>query len=262
MTGFSVDLPDATLAGEFRRGSGPVPLVLVHGFGGSRHDWDSVVMALGGDTSIVAYDQRGFGQSRASAGIPFSHADDLAALLDELALEQVDVCGLSLGGATALELALDKPERVRRLVLISPMLAGWCWSAEWVELWKEIGRAARAGHLDLARMLWWQHPLFASTRVSSGATTLEQSIAAYSGRQWVQDDQRSQEPMAQRLAEVRASILLLTGGLDVPDFRCMADVLQKTVPNIVRVDDPTAGHLLTLERPRAVATAISDFLGS
>jgi 2-succinyl-6-hydroxy-2,4-cyclohexadiene-1-carboxylate synthase len=262
VTGFNVDLAGANLAGEFRRGSGKVPLVLVHGFGGSRRDWDAVVAGLGSDTPVIAYDQRGFGKSRAEPGVPFSHADDLAALLDTLALEQVDVCGLSLGGSTALGLALNAPERVRRLVLVSPMLAGWSWSAEWVELWKAIGRAARGGDLDLARSLWWQHPLFATTRATAGAAMLEQSIASFAGRQWVQDDQRDDSPMASRLHAVRTPTLLLSGGLDLADFRRKGDVLETAIPDIMRIDDPSAGHLLTLERPEAVAAAISDFLAA
>jgi pimeloyl-ACP methyl ester carboxylesterase len=260
MTDFRAPVAGATLVGERRDGTAPVPLILVHGFGGSRRDWDPVVAALGEEMSVITYDQRGFGASVATPGLAFSHADDLVALLDALQIDQVDVCGVSLGGATALGAALQAPERIRRLVLISPMLSGWSWSAEWVALWKAIGRAARAGDFDLARSLWWQHPLFATTREWPAAELLRESIAAFSGLQWVQDDQRNDGAMAERLNAVRAPTLLLTAGLDLPDFRAMADVIEGSVPNVVRQDDPTAGHLLTLERSAQVAAAITGFL--
>lgn len=260
MSDFAVSVAGGTLLGERWDGQRPVPLVLVHGFGGSRRDWAPVIAALGGEIETVAYDQRGFGESDATPGVRFSHAEDLVALLDTLDLDQVDVCGLSLGGGTALGCALDAPERIRRLVLISPMLSGWSWSQEWVATWKAIGRAARAGDFNSARSLWWQHPLFATTRQSPAADYLRQSIARFGGRQWVQDDQRDEGPMVERLHAVSAPTLLLTGGLDLPDFRIMADLIDAAIPSIIRRDDPAAGHLLTLERTEEVTAAITAFL--
>lgn len=260
VSGFAVTLDGATLVGERRDGQRSVPLLLVHGFGGSRRDWDPVLAALDGEVSTIAYDQRGFGESSAEPGVSFSHANDLVALLDAFELDQVDLCGLSLGGATALGCALDAPERVRRIVLVSPMLAGWSWSEEWIALWKAIGRAARAGELETARSLWWQHPLFATTRESPRAELLHRSIANFSGRQWVQDDQRDEWPMVERLHAVEAPTLLLTAALDLPDFRLMAELIEAAIPNIARRDDPAAGHLLTLERAAEVAAAMSAFL--
>ena len=150
---FRIELDHATLRGVQRRGTS-TPLVLVHGFGGSQHDWAPVMGALPADMRLIAYDQRGFGDSTGTPGMAFSHADDLLALLDRLEIARADLCGLSLGGATALHFALNHPDRVRRLVLVSPLMVGWSWSADWIERWKQIGRAARAGDMQTARDLW------------------------------------------------------------------------------------------------------------
>lgn len=207
--------------------------------------------ALPPNLPILSYDQRGFGQSEANAGTPFSHGCDLIALLDALQIKRADLCGVSLGGATVLDCALDAPHRVRRVVLVSPMLGGWSWSPDWIESWKAIGRAARAGDIEQARSLWYGHPLFAPVRASPGADELRQSIAAFAGRQWVQDDQRPATPMIERLKALTAPTLLLTGGLDLPDFRLMADRIAAASPMVQRIDDTGAGHLLTLEPKRS-----------
>ena len=260
MTPFVAKLPTATLVGERHGLSDGVPLILVHGFGGSRHDWHRIVGALQNERPVIVYDQRGFGDSAGEADSPFSHADDLIALLDALEIDCADVAGVSLGGATVMGCAITAPERVRHLIAVSPMLAGWEWSEEWIEQWKTIGRAARSGDMDCARTLWFQHPLFAPVREGKRAEELWQAIAQFRGEQWVRDDQRAQLPMVDMLHSIPHPTLLLTGALDLPDFRLMADLIEAAVPNVTRFDDPTAGHLLTLERPTAIAGAIARFL--
>lgn len=260
MTPFAAKVPGATLVGERRGLSDGVPLILVHGFGGTHHDWDRIASALQNSRPIIVYDQRGFGTSLGENGAPFSHSDDLIALLDALEIERADLCGISLGGATVLGCAISAPERVRRLVLVSPMLGGWSWSSEWIEKWKAIGRAARSGEMDRARQLWFKHPLFAPVRSGPHADELWQAIAAFQGKQWVQDDQRAQLPMVEMLHTISAPTLLLTGGLDLPDFCLMADLIEGAVAAVTRIDDPSAGHMLTLERPTATAVAIARFL--
>ncbi|PNU06549.1 alpha/beta fold hydrolase [Novosphingobium guangzhouense] len=250
----------AMLAAERREGRG-TPLVLAHGFGGSRRDWDALVAALP-DTArpLVTYDLRGFGGS-VGDGQPYSHADDLLALLDALEIAQADLCGMSLGGATALSFALDHPERVRRLVLVSPLMVGWSWTAEWVDRWKAIGRAARGGDMAQARELWWHHPLFDALRERPAAPAMRAAIDAYHGDQWVQDTQRPALPDSERLGDLSMPTLLLTGERDTPDFRMIAQAIAAMGQNVTRIDHPHAGHMLNLEIPEVIAPEIARFLG-
>lgn len=256
---FRIELDHAAIRGMRRDGTG-TPLVLIHGFGGSLHDWAPMMGALPADIRLIAYDQRGFGDSVGEAGIPFSHADDLLSVLDTLGIAQADLCGMSLGGATALNFALNHPDRVRRLVLVSPLMVGWAWSAEWIDRWKQIGRAARGGDLDTARDLWWQHPLFEPARLSAGAPLLRASIDAFHGRQWIQDDQRQELPDVDRLTGLAVPTLLLTGALDTEDFRLIGDVVAGAGPDVTRIDHADAGHMLNIEIPGAIAGEIADFL--
>ncbi len=249
----------AELVGE-ERGQGSSTIFL-HGFGGTQHDWDAVWNHLDPALPALRYDLRGFGGSRALDDSPFSHADDLLALLDVRGITRANLVGTSMGGAIATQFALDHPDRVRRLVLLSPGLMGWDWSEEWRILWRTITNAARHGDMAEARRLWFAHPLFATTRADTRtAALLKASIDRYSGSEWIEDHQRAVQPDIDRLPFLTPPTLLLTGEHDLPDFRLIADLITGSAPDVERIDHAGRGHMLTLEAPEACANAIGAFL--
>jgi pimeloyl-ACP methyl ester carboxylesterase len=255
---FSVTLEGGELKGEIR---GKCPdLVFAHGFGGSKAGWDRVWAGLPAEVGLLRYDLRGFGASQAVEGTAFNHADDLLHLMDARNIDRTSLIGLSMGGATVLNFALNHPERVEKLILISPALQGWEWSDEWRAHWRASSKAARAGDMAAARELWWQHPLFASTRTHDAASELHAGITAFAGRQWVVNDESPVLPDVERLHELAVPTLLLTGALDFPDFRLIGDLLAASIPDLQRIDYANAGHMLDLERAEEVAQAIAAFV--
>lgn len=94
-------------------------LVLSNSLGADLHMWDAQAAALGASCRVLRYDTRGHGRS----GVPGGPATlgrlgrDLLALLDHLGVARAHICGLSLGGITAQWLAIQRPERVDRLIL-------------------------------------------------------------------------------------------------------------------------------------------------
>jgi pimeloyl-ACP methyl ester carboxylesterase len=99
------------------RGNGP-PLLMINGLGGLICSFDPLRAKLK-DYQTITLDVPGIGKSQRPPSplrMP-KHADILAELLDTLGLDQVDVFGVSWGGALAQELALRHPGRVRRLIL-------------------------------------------------------------------------------------------------------------------------------------------------
>ena len=236
------------------------PLVMVHGMAGDRHEWDPLVAALPATLATLRYDLRGFGRSEAE-DVEFSHADDLLALFDARGLGRAPLLGLSMGAAVALNFALSHPERVERLILISPWLTGWEASDDWKALWRGVTEAARAGDLALARRRWFDHPMFAPLRRDPvAAADLRRAIDAYPGRQWVRDPQRAELPDIERLHTLAVPTLLLTGEHDHPDLRLIAEVIVGAAPGVRRIDYADAGHMLHVERTAAVAGAIAAFL--
>ena len=253
---FTVAVEGATLAGEScASAQAGAPLVLLHGMAGERQDWRRLLAALPADLPTLRYDLRGFGESP-SDDREYSHTDDLLALFDAQGIERAPLLGLSMGGGVALNFALSHPERVSRLILISPAMVGWEWSDEWKALWRGVSSAARSGDMALARERWWLHPMFAQVRESEAADDLRRAIDAYHGRQWIRDPQRDELPDVDRLHTLAMPMLLLTGEHDVADIRLIADVIAAAAPQLRRVDFAGAGHMLHLERAAAVAAAI------
>lgn len=111
-------------ANVLHAGSGDgLPVVLIHGNCSSSHLYQQTMLALPGPS--IAIDLRGFGDSEtlpvdATRGLT-DFSDDVAAVLDALAVERAVVVGWSMGGGVALQLAIDRPGLVAGLVLESPV---------------------------------------------------------------------------------------------------------------------------------------------
>ncbi len=99
-------------------GRGPA-IVFAHGLGGSHVSWWQQVAHFAPAYTCVTFAHRGFAPSSVDAGPidPARFADDVAALLDHLAIERAHRVGQSMGGWTAVELVLRHPQRVRSSVL-------------------------------------------------------------------------------------------------------------------------------------------------
>lgn len=136
---YAPDKPRAVLAaaypGEYRTvlgqrlryrdtGSRDAPaLILLHGFGSSLDTWEPWAKALSAQYRVVRLDLPGFGLTGPDAKGDYSDERTLAiiaGLMDQLALPRATLIGNSLGGRFAWEFAARHPQRVDKLVLISP----------------------------------------------------------------------------------------------------------------------------------------------
>ena len=108
------------VSGVPERGKNPAPVLLFsNSLGTDLAMWDPQVAALGSRFRIVRYDNRGHGASTATGGEYTIEllANDALAVLDHLGLERVGFCGISMGGAVGMWLALHVPKRVHKLAL-------------------------------------------------------------------------------------------------------------------------------------------------
>lgn len=107
--------------GEWGRGDGP-PLVLVHGFSGSAHDFALHIPALAEDRRVLAIDHRGHGRSSKSLDettYTMDHiVDDVIDWLTHTVDGPVDLLGHSMGGRVALRIALARRDLLRSLILM------------------------------------------------------------------------------------------------------------------------------------------------
>ncbi|PNG27768.1 acetoin dehydrogenase dihydrolipoyllysine-residue acetyltransferase subunit [Methylocella silvestris] len=113
-----------TPAGTLRyakRGTGPEQIVLVHGFGGDLDNWLFNIDALAEHATVYALDLPGHGQSiKSLADASLSGMSKaLAGFLDKLGVSAAHLVGHSMGGAICLRTAIDRPDLVKSLTLIS-----------------------------------------------------------------------------------------------------------------------------------------------
>lgn len=96
------------------------PLIFLHGLASQSHMFDRVAPLLAKDFRVIAFDQRGHGESaKPRDGYDFDNVTrDVVALLDTLKIKRAIVAGHSWGGNVGLYLAAHSPERVRGLVMI------------------------------------------------------------------------------------------------------------------------------------------------
>jgi lipase len=108
----------------WRSGSGPDPVICLHGITAQHRAFNAFARHLGPSRGVVGVDLRGRGDSaKPESGYGLeAHAGDVIRVLDHLGLQRTVIVGHSMGGFVALETALSYPERVRSLALLD---GGW-----------------------------------------------------------------------------------------------------------------------------------------
>lgn len=239
------------------------PLVLIHGFTLDRRMWDDQVEAFSERYGVLCYDMRGFGASAVpEPGVPYSHTEDLRALLEHLGIARAHVVGLSLGAAVAIEFAFAYPQSVSSLIAVDPVLWGYSWSDEYE--FGHVWAASRERGIEAARALWLAHPLFAPTlEREPAASNLKKIVGEYSGWHWANHDPvMLPEPLAvSGLERIAAPTLAIVGERDLPDHHAIAQTLSSRIPNARLTVLPGAGHMSNMEVPEEFNREVLIFLG-
>jgi len=257
------------LLAHARWGEG-TPLLLLHGFTGTREAWDHLRPHLHPHFAVVAPDLPGHGESPCEPDTTFeSTLESLVRLLDALELEQVDVGGYSLGARVGLGLALTFPSRVRRLVLESgsPGLRRRRDRGERRRTDAELATSIELEGLEAFVRRWEALPLF------DGIRSLPEPV-----RDEIRRRRLSHRPQAlagslralslgaqpnywQRLWTVRAPTLLLTGARD-QKFTAIARSMAAEMPLVWGHVFPGAGHAPSQEVPEEYARELKGFLAA
>ncbi|MGO4723572.1 MULTISPECIES: alpha/beta fold hydrolase [unclassified Inquilinus] len=125
------------------------PLLLLHGGLGSTDMFQPVLPVLAAHRQVIGVDLQGHGRTPLGdrpMSLP-AMGDDMAAVLDALGVQQADVLGYSMGGGVAFQLALQHPDRVRRLALVS---AGYAQDGFYAEMLPQQA-AVGAGIADMLK---------------------------------------------------------------------------------------------------------------
>jgi 3-oxoadipate enol-lactonase len=216
-----------------QRGRGEAVL-MIHGLGSTGADWSFQVAALERRFRLIIPDLPGSGHSlppRGEYSIP-GCAQSLWCLLDHLKIRRTSIIGYSLGGAVGLEMALHRPEQVRRLALINSLAA---YRVDHWRSWLELrGTAALVRVLGMRRSAWllaarmfpepWQRALRRRAVAVIGAGCTQSILRmAQALLRWTALD---------RLDRIRARALVIAGERDylsMAEKRALAAKLRAAV---------------------------------
>ncbi len=246
------------------------PVLLLHGFTGAAENWDALLPYLDGYRAITV-DLIGHGRSDCPpdpARFTMAHCvRDLTALLDELRIGRAAVAGYSMGGRIAMRFAIERPERVRCLVLesASPGIDDPGERAA-----RRAADEALAGDIErdgVAAFVerWAAQPLFASqASLPEGARTRLREQRLRNDARGLANSLRGMgagedEPVYDRLAALAMPALIVAGEADAK-YRAIAARTAGAIPGARLHVVAGAGHTTHLERPETFAAAVRAFL--
>jgi 3-oxoadipate enol-lactonase len=241
----------AGVVAVYHREDGPAggpPLLMINSLGADLRMWDPQIPALAMHRRVVRYDTRGHGRSPVPPG-RYTLADlgrDALALLDRLGLPSADICGLSLGGMTAMWLAAHAPDRVGRLVLC-------CTSALFgpPEMWAERAATVRAhgtAAVADAAVARWVTPAFAAAHPDRMAW-LRDMVAATPADGYAGSCAAIEEmDLRPDLARITSPTLVLAGADDPATPPEHGAVIADGIAGARLVVLPDAAHLATYEQ--------------
>lgn len=253
--------------------AGEPPIVLAHGATFRSEDWENIFPRLATRYRVIAYDARGHGKSgRAASYAIEALAADLLRVID-LAGGHAIVIGHSLGGATALVAASERPAAIRALVLEEPVVDNW--DRDWrADYYREVRRALDArDEPSLFKRAVAALPLPA--RGPRGERTVGEVRGFYSADRlatyyadvdpaFVEQFGHSKPDGHERVAAAvpaMPTLLLATGGADGSALReGEPEALVKRWPDAQLVRFPGVGHRIHGLRPEAFLEALEPFL--
>ena len=241
------------------------PIVFMSGGGIlDRRGWDQQFDLFSKQYRVIRYDVRGIGKSARPEG-PFSHTRDLYELLTSLKVRRAHVVGLSVGAAIAIDFAIEHPEVVDGLILASPGLSSDSKSNANMQSLTAIAALTKANGIEHVIQLTLDAPFV----LSKGNTVARERV-----RQIYLDNKDIFEagfPLyalwqpvnapENKLATIRARVLIIRGDNDNAAYAVMTDKVQKGISQAKTVVIPGGTHFLNLEKPSEFNQAVLDFLG-
>jgi pimeloyl-ACP methyl ester carboxylesterase len=248
------------------------PLVLVHGAWSDHTTWDAVVPALAETFLVVAYDLRGHGRSQLEppdAGTVHDDIADLAALIEHLELDPVNIAGISSGACIALRFASVHPSLVRRVLPHEPPCADYLLDdPDKKPLLDEIGvllgdtahRIETGDHRGAAQRFFDELVLLPWADLPDTTRDLAAAHAVAFLGQLRDPDAVALDPDA--LRSVSAPVLLSQGSTSHPFASLVVDQLAGVIPHASRVVLAGAGHVPHMTHPGAYVDMVVEFVHS
>ncbi|MFT5509756.1 MAG: 3-oxoadipate enol-lactonase [Hyphomicrobiaceae bacterium] len=252
-------------------GSGP-RLLYISGTGGDlRQPNAGINLPLAETYEMLAYDQRGLGQTDKPPG-PYTmagYAADAAAVMDAYGWDRAHIVGYSFGGMVAQEIAIRSPERVNKLVLGATAAGGPGGSSFGLHTIQSLPpreRALRAMEVsDLSFTPEWQaaNPKQAEERITARVAQVTRFADEPGHRdgEIAQLEGRSHHDTYDRLDQITAPTLVLSGSRDGQAPKTAGEAMSKRIPDC-RFEVHEGSHAMIQENPNVCRSIAAFFSGT
>ena len=240
------------IAGSWPPDPERLTLLFIHGSGESSILWDAQVRSLAGKFNTVALDLPGHGDSDGPGLDTIAgYTAAVMAFVENAGLPNPVPCGLSIGGAIAQQMLLDHPDRLRAGILVS--------TGARLKVMPQIFETIENDYEQFVAM---SRMLAASDKTPPPLLDpLMQATARCDPRVTAGDFRAcDQFDVIARLGEIGLPVLIISAEDDQLTPPKYSDFMEAHIPGAVRSRIKDAGHVVPVEKPEAVSTAILDFL--
>ena len=244
------------------------PLLVLNGFAATVADWDtSFIDRLASAHELILLNNRGIGGST-DDGQPFDIAklaDDAAHVIEALGFARMNVMGWSMGGFIAQAMAIQHPDRVNKLILLSTDSGGPNADLASTAVWSQLLDTSGTSHEQARRLLFLLFPgdvaesfyrrfgdIVAAAHMQLSPDILRRQAAAM--------DAWHHNGVVSRLRQIRGPVLIATGTEDIVIPASNALKLVNAIPGAWLAQFPRSGHAFIAQYPQAVAELINNFL--
>ena len=247
------------------RGEGE-PLVLLMGFGADGNVWEKHVAEYQKHFQCILLDNRGVGRSDQPEG-PYTTAmmaADTIAVMDHAGVRKARVAGISMGGAIAQELALNYPDRVEKLVLISTWPRFNNYAKTVYQNLIKLRRTSKPGDFMELLQLWIYAPPF----YEKGLKELKEGQAGAAANENPQTQNGFEGQLhacmnhdtVDRLHQISVPTLITVGDMDIFTPPAFSQILHEKIKGSIYVSFPEGGHVHHWEDLERFNRVTTEFL--
>lgn len=240
------------------------PIILLNPAFADLRIWSSIEESLSKRYKVIQLDFRYTGKTEQDDS-DYSMFEDLNYLVDELGLKNINLIGLSAGGHTALEYAIQYPEKVDKLFIMSTGLFGVKEDEKKVIRMKDFQSKLYTGNVEEATNIWTKTWLIGENRskedVSLDKRKVFESITEHNLRKSANFKMPYfiNPPVNEQLDKIDNKVCHLVGSFDYEDVNNSSKVLNDKI-NAYTEEQVRTAHIIPLELPELLVDKIVEFI--
>lgn len=216
---------------------------------------------------VIRFDSYAHGKTIDGKNTPFLH-ELIKALVDELSLGQVNLIGTSMGGVTLIEFALNHPEDINKMILVSTGINGYNWATDKLfipNLRKQLEYITNQDTLNAAEIFlrsWFDGPYRQPTELPTEKRTKSKKVILDRFKNHgLRKNALSSHPKAiERYEKIKTNTLILVGDQDMPSIKDISSFLDEGMENSKKIEIKGVGHMMNIENPVEFNKLVLEFL--